>query len=344
MEDESTEPGGNEDLSVNQAAAAFLKSTAPEADKATPDPDDNEEVEDTAEDEDATDEDADEPEDDSDDEGQADDEDDDDPEAEDVFIAPTGKVKLPDGTVATVADLIKGNLRDRDYRQKTMALADETRQFKEQSSRFEADTQKTQELLQYAQQLIQTVSPQPPDTSLLDSNSDNYDPFGYTEQRAIYDNFVAHNQYMQQNRYAHEQQAADQQRKLGAERQDQEWSTLLEKLPDLSQETKLQSFAAGIKQAGEAYGFTPQELAESVPLDHRMALALSDAAKWRKLQSSKPKAQARMEGKPPVQRSGKRLSSGAQRAHQASEARTRLKETGTVEDATAAYLASMRRK
>jgi hypothetical protein len=42
-----------------------------------------------------------------------------------AYVAPEAKVKLPDGSEATVDDLIKGNLRDRDYRQKTQALATE---------------------------------------------------------------------------------------------------------------------------------------------------------------------------------------------------------------------------
>lgn len=342
MEQDTDTDFGGEAMSVEQAASAFVKANEEGADQGQPDPEEDDIEVAEAEDEELSDEDDDESEGEpEDEEGQPEDEDEDEPETEKGrFVAANGRVKLPDGTVATVDDLIKGNLKDRDYRQKTMSLAEEKREFEAQSSAVKAEKQQVQEQLEYTQRLLESITPQPPSPSLLDGNSPDYDPIGYTEQKAIYDNFMAHNQYLQQQVQATQQQTQQQRQQEVAKKQDQEWAALLESAPELKEQAKLNAFSQDIKSAGEAYGFSPQEIAEALPLDHRMALALRDAAKWRKLQSNKPRTAEKLKGRPPVQRSGKRLSSGAQKAQRASEAVNRLKESGSVEDATRAYLAS----
>lgn len=344
MEQDTDADLGGEDMSVEQAAAAFIKSTSEGAEEATPDPEDEDNEAENAEDEDLSDEDDDESEGEpEDEEGQPEDEDEDEPETEKGrFVAANGRVKLPDGTVATVDELIKGNLKDRDYRQKTMSLAEEKRAFEAQSAEVKASLQQVQEQREYTQRLLESIIPQPPSPSLLNSNSPDYDPVGYMEQEAIYKNFQAHNEYLQQQAQAYQQQTQEQRQQEVAKKQNEEWERLLESAPELKDQAKLTAFSQDIQSAGEAYGFSRQEIVERLPLDHRMALALRDAAKWRKLQSSKPKTTEKLKGRPPVQRSGKRLSSGAQKAQRASDAISRLKETGSVEDATRAYLASTR--
>jgi len=334
---------GGEELSVEQAAAAFVKSNEEGADQGQPEPEDEDIEADNAEDDELSDEDDDESEGEPDDEeGQPDEEDEDEPETErGRFVAANGRVKLPDGSVATVDELIQGNLKDRDYRQKTMSLAEEKRAFEAQSSEVKASLQQVQEQREYTQRLLESLMPQPPHADMLNANSPDYDPIGYTEQKAIYDNFAAHNQYLQQQAQAYQSQTAEQQQQSRQEKQNAEWNALLEAMPVLKDSAKLNAFSRDIKSAGEAYGFSPKEIAESLPQDHRMAIVLRDAASWRKLQSSKPKTTEKLKGRPPVQRSGKRLSSGAQKAQRASDAISRLKETGSVEDATRAFLASM---
>lgn len=335
---------GGEELSVEQAAAAFVKANDEGADQGQPEPDDEDIEADHAEDEELSDEDDEESEGEpEDEEGQPDEDDEDEPETEKGrFVAANGRVKLPDGSVATVDELIKGNLRDRDYRQKTMSHAEEVRAFQAQSSEVKASLQQVQEQREYTQRLLESLMPQPPSPDLLNSNSPDYDPIGYTEQKAVYDNFLAHNQYLQQQAEATKQQTQQERQQEIAKKQNEEWTALLEAVPTLKDPAKLNAFSKDVQSAGEAYGFSPKEIAEALPQDHRMALALRDAAKWRKLQSSKPKTTEKLNGRPPVQRSGKRLSSGAQKAQRASDAVSRLKETGSVEDATRAYLASVK--
>lgn len=339
MENDDTERGG-ESLSIEQAASAFVKATSEGADKATPE----EEVETEAEADDelqASDEDEGESEGDPDDEGQSDEEDDQEPESDQGrFVASNGKVRLPDGTVSTVADLIQGNLRDRDYRQKTMTLGEQRRAFEEQSSSFKASEQQVNEQREYLSQLLESLTPQPPDPTGIDPASDPVGYLNYMRAKEQYDNFQAHANYIKQQMGETRQKTDQQTQKQRMERAAEENGALQEKIPALREPAKMKAFADDILSAGQALGFSPKELAESVPYDHRMALALQKAAKWDRLQASKPKVSQKVQGRPPVQRSGKQLSHDAKRMQRASDAVNRLRQTGSVEDAAAAYLAS----
>jgi hypothetical protein len=136
------------------------------------------------------------------------------------------------------------------------------------------------------------------------------------------------------------QQAEEQAKQQRMQKAAEENGALQEKIPALRDPAKLKAFADDILSAGEAVGYSRQEIAEAVPYDHRMALALQKAAKWDRLQASKPKVSEKVQGRPPVQRSGKQVSNDAKRAQRTNDAMSRLRQTGSLEDATAAYLAS----
>lgn len=337
MENDDTVSGG-ESLSIEQAASAFVKATSEEAPKAKP----TEEVEQGEEADDelqASDEDEGESEGEDDPEGQAGEEDDEEPESDHGrFVASNGKVRLPDGTVSTVSDLIAGNMKERDYRQKTMELAPQRRALEEQSSAVKALEQQVNERLTYAASLLESLTPQAPEPP-----TDPNDPIAYIEYMRAkdnYDRFAAHSQYIQQQMGMTRQQAEDQAKQQRMQKAAEEHGALQEKIPALRDPAKLKALADDVLSAGEAAGYSRQEIAESVPYDHRMALVLQKAAKWDRLQASKPKVSEKVQGRPPVQRSGKQLSPDTKRAQRANDAMSRLRQTGSLDDATAAYLAS----
>lgn len=334
MENDDTERGG-ESLSIEQAASAFVKATSDGADKGQPEED--VELGEEAEDElQASDEDEGESEGEDDSDGQAEEVDDQEPESDQGrFVASNGKVKLPDGTVSTVADLIAGNMKERDYRQKTMELAPQRRALEEQSSALKASEQQVNEQREYLSSLLESLTPQPPDPNTLAS-----DPIGYMQAKDQYERFVAHTQYIQQQMGLTRQQAEEASHRQRVDKASEENGALLEKLPILRDPAKLKAFADDIISAGKSAGYSQEELREAVPYDHRMALVLQKAAKWDRLQASKPKVSQKVQGRPPVQRSGKQLSHDAKRSQRANDAMSRLRQTGSLEDATAAYLAS----
>ena len=340
MEDD-TEIGGDS-LSIEQAASAFVKSTTKEAEPSQSE-DDLEQEGDEAEDElHESDEEDGESEGEDDPTGQADDDEDAEPESDQGrFVASNGKVKLPDGTVSTVSELIAGNMKDRDYRQKTMELAPQRRALEEQSSALKASEQQLNEQREYMTRLLESITPPPPDPRLA---ADPNDPVSYIEyQRAKeqHDNFLLHRQYIEQQLGMTKQQMAEEEKKQRQAKADEEWGKLQEKVPAVRDQAKLKALVADIQSAASAAGFSPQEINETVPYDHRYSLVLQKAAKWDRLQASKAKVGEKVQGRPPVQRSGKLVSRDAKRLQRTNDAVNRLRQTGTVEDATAAYLASL---
>ncbi len=337
--EDDTETGGDV-LSVEQAASAFVKANAKEPEgQLEQDAEQGEEADDELQDSDLDE--SDEAEGDPDEEGQADDEDGEEQGSDQGrFVASNGKVKLPDGTVLTVADLVSGNLMERDYRQKTTQVADERRALQQRSSALEASEKQVNEQREFISQLLQAFTPQPPDPSLMDQNSQSYDPFGYLAAKDQYERMVNLQNHVSQQIQASRDQAGQ---KLTADRNEKaakEWEKFQEKFPELQNEAKVQQFSDRMRNIASAYGFSADELAGALPYDHRFALVLQDAGKWRKLQANKPKAIQQVQGRPPVQKSGKRLTPDAQKARRAEDAIKRLKQSGSVEDATAAYLAS----
>jgi hypothetical protein len=340
-EDDTVTGGDDTSLSIEQAASAYAKATTPETSNGQSASGDQEQNATADDDQQTSDEDEGEREGEPEDEGQAEDEEDAEPDSDQGrFVAANGKVRLPDGTVSTVSDLIQGNLKDRDYRQKTTDLAAQRRVIEERSQALagvEASKQQVEQQREYLEALMQSITPQAPDPALMQT-----DPIGYMQAKDYFERFQQHQQYIQ-NQSAETRQQAEAKAKQDRDGlANAEMERLREALPVLKDETKLKAFAEDIKSAGAKAGFSPKELAESVPYDHRLALVLQKAAKWDRLQASKPKVQQQVQNRPPVQRAGQRPSPDARKAQQSSDAVNRLKQSGTVEDAAAAYLASRR--
>lgn len=244
------------------------------------------------------------------------------------------KVKMADGSELTVDELIKGNLRDRDYRQKTMALAEQERSFKAKSEQITQAEQQAATEREFMIQLLQSVMPQRPDPAMY-----MHDPIGFGQQDLAWrtrkeqlDYLVAQQQQTVQKRQTEEGQKVQQIR-------DREWQATLEVMPELRDPNRLNSFAGEISKHAAEYGFAPQEIQQALGLDHRQILVLRDAIKWRNLQAQKSKVPAKVEGRPPVMKSGTRPTADTQKAREVKSAMDRLKTSGTVKDGIAALLA-----
>jgi hypothetical protein len=269
----------------------------------------------------------------TDEEGQAEDEAEE-VEAAPAYVAPDAKVKLPSGEELTVDELIKGNLRERDYRLKTAEAAEQKRSYDAKASEFQQLEQQVSADRDFMVQLMQSLMPQKPDYSMV-----SVDPIGYAEQNAQYqarkeqlDYLVAMQQQTASKRQADEAESMK-------EARGREWQATLEHMPELKDPKRLNSFVGEIQKVGAEYGYTPAEI-QNVGLDHRQVLVLRDAIKWRNLQASKSKVPAKVEGRPPVQRAGTRQSPEMQKSRDARVAMDRLKSSGSLRDGVAALLAS----
>lgn len=332
-------------LSMSDAISALTATeTVEDVREDQADPEDEQEGE-TAEDELPTDEEGEDEEGDQDDEDedQAEDGEDDEPDSEQGrFVADNAKVKLIDAdgkeVVVSVADLKKGSLLHADYTRKTQEAAELRRTAEAQSESVKQAEQQIIEQREYMLSLLQSVAPQPPSREKL-----RVDPIGYWEDVASYDEakeqFDAHIQYITgQNQQVQTKRQAELHEKRIATAQT-EWTALLEKAPDLRDKSKFTAFEGDLNTFASEYGFTPQEVAEALPYDHRMALVFKDAIEMRKLRASKPAVTRKTEARPPVAKGGKRLNPGAHQARQAQASMERLTKTGSLQDGVAAYLA-----
>ena len=333
MADENDTREGGEELSLDEAATRYAALTSEpvtdqgdeeDAEDSDTPVDDAEDVE-TPEDEDGE----------TGDEDQAED-DDEEPETEKGrFVADNAKVRLEDGTVTTIAELKKGSLLLPDYTRKTQEVAEQRRTVESQSQALQQHAQQLAQQRDYVTQLVQAFMPPPPDPSILD-----VDPHGYQKQRVEYEQWMAHHQNLAAMAQAEQQQAQQRAAQERKDREQREWNATLEKMPALKDETRLKGFIRDIEQHGLGYGFSKEEIANALTMDHRQALVLRDAMAWRKLQADKTKVTSKVEGRPPVQKGTRRLSPDGQKVRKQSAAFERLRKTGSVEDAAAAFLAS----
>lgn len=243
------------------------------------------------------------------------------------FVSRTAKVKLDDGSEATIDDLIKGNLRQADYTRKTQELAAQRQRFQEQDSRIAQREQQLQQSLNATLLLLQQEMPVEPDVSML-----QVDPIGFMQAKAEYEQKqrqiaqIARQQ--QQIRQSHEYRMQEYHREILS----REGELLREARPELKDERKFEEFKQTVlRDAPAMFGLTRQELGSIT--DHRQLLIIADALAYRKAQAEKPKQQARVQAKvqnkPPL-KAGVRTDPKAKSGQKRDAAWQQLKSTGTV--------------
>lgn len=208
------------------------------------------------------------------------------------------EVTLPGGSksAVTLSELVRGYSREADYTRKTAELADERRQLQDWARGAQQRVnQAVAERLQFLDSLGAFEMPEPPSPELV-----RQDPDAYLERQADYDaamrRIATAQQVRNDLRAQHEQQ-----QKV---RLDEENRLLASKWAGLTKET----FATMVNSTMEAYGFTPQEM--ELLSDHRLALALRDAQRYRDMMAKAGKARP---APTPVRRVAKPGSSTTQR-------------------------------
>jgi hypothetical protein len=299
---DSDNPQGIEDFSndisesdAEALGSLFLNEDDPADEPAKEQPDD-ENVEDETEDNADAD---DEPQDD-DAEEETEDEDTGDNEADLSFVDDNAVVKLDDGTTTTVKDLRLGNLRDADYRRKTMELADERRSFDERSTQIKQLEERTAQEREWMAQALKAVMPQKPDPSMMET-----DPIGYMQAEAALKNFQEQFGQLEQKRQHSQREIAEKQQAEAQQHLAREREAMFQANPDLQDQAKLSEFWQEASTTfSSKYGFEPNELNNIG--DHRFVKVIRSAMAYDKLMAEKPKARKSLEGKPPVMKSNPR--------------------------------------
>lgn len=227
-------------------------------------------------------------------------------------------VTLNSGEQVELDELKSGFMRDKDYRQKTMSLADRTRE-------IEATAERVNATIEAFSQYLASQLPEKPSPALAYT-----DPTAYTQQQAAYDASLNQVETIlkmgQQSKDAHAELTQTEFENLIK----QENAALVEKMPALADPAKRQEFNQNAFETARHFGFSVEDLNRTT--DHRL-LMLGHYAKLG-LEAEKAKATSKMKAEKaapatPAKKRSKPADDGA--AQKAAIAR--LKKTGSIHDA-----------
>jgi len=233
-----------------------------------------------------------------------------------------------DGEQISLDEVGKSYMRQADYTKKTQAVA-------EKDKALEAERVSISQEREHLKQMLEVASQEQADpVDWVQLATD--DPLEYTRQRAIHDAKQAElsvtNAEKQRLAEIENQQRAQKMQQFV----EQQKATLAEKLPEITSEKGAQ-YRADILTYMEGVGYDKQELSQ---LYDARAVILADKARKYDALMSKGKAQAKkVVGKPKVTRPGVSTSTKGKLLTSRKKAVARARNSGTVEDAVAAYLA-----
>lgn len=199
---------------------------------------------------------------------------------------------------------------------------------------------------QYTQALdaaIAMFQPEWPSPSMLDVNSDDYDPDAYHLQRATAESNQQQVQQLLAQRQqiaAQEQAESSQQEQLAATAINQATLPTFEAAyPEIKDRAKAEPFLAGLMQFAMDAGAPPEFF--HGPITALEWHLIADAKQWRDSQSALKKVRTEPKPEPrkpqPALRPGVATSKGTVQNVQMQKARERLSRTGSVEDGAAIW-------
>ena len=236
-------------------------------------------------------------------------------------------VRLRDGTRITVAELKKGFGREADYTRKTQDLAEQRKAVEARQAQLSQHEQFFTQAAEHAVRVARAFMPRPPDAGLRDS-----DPVEYFLQKDRYDRAEAHVRTLENARAAQAERTAQEHGELIRDHLAAEQKLLVEKVPEFRSEKARRAFWDEAVTVGQAhYGYSPEEMSQVH--DHRLMMVLKDALAYRRLQASKPRAEAKVKEAPPVAAPAKRPTRGERETQRFNEQVGRLRQTGDFDTA-----------
>jgi hypothetical protein len=205
------------------------------------------------------------------------------------------EINGPEGKeVITLAEAIRGNLRESDYTRKTQAVAEKERALEADRTAAAAAFQQKFQHLEIAMATAQDLLGAGPSDAdlyaLADPNSPRYDPAGYVAAKADQDaKFAKLNALQQKHAEARQQQQIEAENNKIRVRTEQQ-RLLAQRMPEMRDQKSMRAFeTAMVETLPKAYGFSEQNIQEFMagPFDHKMVLVIRDALKYQALQAGK---------------------------------------------------------
>lgn len=213
------------------------------------------------------------------------------PDQAEGFVAHDAKVKLADGTVTTVAEIVRGTLRNADYTKGKTELAQQRQEFDGVRQQVKQQYETVQQQQQRLAAIAQAFLPKEPDPAMMQT-----DLVSYNIQKHAYDRTVQMLQALNAD-YEHnvQTQTAEQKAALETFRTEQA-DKLVERDPKFNEDAYYKQFwDDAIKIGGRVYGYTSKELTEGMN-DHRQYLVMRDALAFQRLKAKQRAAKGQGQG------------------------------------------------
>jgi hypothetical protein len=251
------------------------------------------------------------------------------------FAADTANVRLKDGTVISVQDLKRGYLAQASFTRGTQELAEERKSLATQKTEVEQHARTLQEQRDFILQVAQKFLPQPPDHSLLDQTSANYDPLRYMSLKDDYERKVGELTKLQQDAQATQARTTEEQKRQQKELRDREAKLLLDAMPELKKPEVYGKFWTEAVDTMSEYGFSAEELDGAI--DHRLYRVYRDLAAYRRARKALPAVKQAVQSKP-VLTGKKRMDPKAKSSREAQVRSEQLRKTGSFEAGVGALM------
>ncbi len=244
------------------------------------------------------------------------------------FVSPNAKVKLPDGTATTIAELTSGHLRQSDYTRKTQEVAEQREAVKAERERAEQVAQQLQAQFQQVNNWLSLTKPQRPNVPF------EQDPIAHGQYREALDQWNEAQQY-----WASEQKKVAESEKTKRQESFEkhlksESEALYKAVPALRDPGRRDAFVSEAAKVFSDIGIKREEIAGLT--DHRMILILRDAVKYRRLQAKAPAVKDDLGKKPPIIRGSQRAAPQTNRDKLNRQRTERLTQTGSFQDGVSA--------
>lgn len=199
--------------------------------------------------------------------------------------------------------------------------------------------QYTQLHRQYAEQLgtyAQAITPAEPDLALLAT-----DPHAFAEQAQRYKQAMAQRDYLSQQAAEAKSRADQISQQQAVYQAQQDEAMLTEMIPEYGDPVKRTEFLTNVIGVARELGWPDDLIAQARPHDilavKQAASWKADAEKWRGLQKAKMEPVRAAKTLPKVSKPGAAQPKGSARAQGLSDSLTRLRSSGDINDAAAAF-------
>jgi len=223
----------------------------------------------------------------------------------------------------------KGYLRTADYTRKTQVLAEERRAISAEREQVSRERAQYAQLIPAIAAKLQQAMPQPPDKTLL-----NTDPAEFMRQKEQY---LEHAEWLSAAQAEHSRiqsvQAQEQQVSLH-QRVSEERGKLLDAIPEWKDEGARKNGLNKVLDYGKKQGFTEEELNQAY--DHRAVVAMYKAMKFDELMAVANRPRPVVNQGPPTASVGA-AASPSRKTSEATKAKQRLAQTGSVGDAASIF-------